>query len=140
MAGTITATIERFEVGGRPSAKIILLCTADAALATFPATIINALDNISKYDLRGMFLSEVKTIPGATGPTDDTDFTITDEYGIDLLTTRGTNAIDNATKNWIASGGSSNYPMPLITGNITLTITNNSVNSAVVTVVLNLIG
>ncbi len=140
MPGTITGTIERFEVGGRPSAKIILTCTADADAASYPATVINTLENIAKYDIRGMFLSEVKTIPGSTGPTDDTDFTITDEYGVDILGSRGTNAIDNATKNHIVAGVASNYQPALITGNLTLTITNNSVKSAVVTIVLNLIG
>lgn len=139
MAGTITGTITRFDVNGKKSCKIVLTCTADAAAATYPATVINSITNIADYDLRGMFLSEVKTIPGTTGPTDNTDFTITDEYGIDILTARGSNAIDNATSNWITSGGSSNYPMPLITGNLTLTISGNAVNSAVVTIVLNLV-
>jgi len=140
--GTITGTIARFSASqwSPPAVELVLTCTADITAHTYPVTIINDLSGISSYDLRGMRLHSIKTIPGTTGPTDDTDVTITDKYGIDLLGGKGTNAIDNATTNWIVFGYSTYVIEPLITGNITITITNNAVNSAVVTVVIELVG
>jgi hypothetical protein len=92
------------------------------------------------FDIRGLKLYSVKGIPGDTPPTDATDLTITDEYGVDLLGGKGTDVIDETSKTWIPAGPA-NYTLPaLITGNITATITNNSVNSATFTLVLELVG
>lgn len=142
MAGTITGTLERIQTQqGRPQmAEIVLTCTADAAAATYPATVVNTLANISTWDLRGLKLYSVKAYPGAVAPTDGTDLTITDKYGVDLLGGKGENLIDATSKTWCPAGPS-NYALPaLITGNITVNITNNAVNSAVTTIVLELTG
>lgn len=58
MAGTITGTLERIQTQmGRPQmVEIVLTCTADAAAATYPATVVNTLENVSDYDLRGLKL------------------------------------------------------------------------------------
>jgi len=94
--GTITGILKRSIVKqGRPSMAVLeLTCTAGTAgeAGAFPATIINplAVDSVgSLFDLRGLKLYSVKVIPGATAPTDATDLTITDEYGIDLLGGKG---------------------------------------------------
>jgi hypothetical protein len=142
MAGTITGTLERIQTQmGRPQmVEIVLTCTADAAAATYPATVVNTLENVSDYDLRGLKLYSVKAIPGDTPPKDGTDLTITDEYGVDLLGGKGENLIDATSKTWCPAGPS-NYALPaLITGNFTVNITNNDVISAVTTIVLELTG
>lgn len=147
--GTIVGLLNRIGTKqGRPSmATLKLTCTAgaagDANAGLFPATVINplAIDSAgSLFDIRGMKLYSVKAIPGDTAPTDETDLTITDEYGVDLLGGKGENLIDATSKNWIPAGPS-NFALPaLITGNITLTITNNAVASAVTTIILELVG
>ena len=147
--GTITGLLKRINVKqGRPSMAVLeLTCTAgaagDANAGLFPATVINPLavnSDGSLFDIRGMKLYSVKAYPGATAPTDATDATITDDYSIDLLGGKGTNLIDSASKTWIMAGPPDSYMPALITGNITLTITNNEVASAVTTIILELVG
>jgi len=145
MAGTIVGTLTRIQTQqGRPQiAKLVLTCTADADASTYPATVINPLAVTSDsrtFDIRGLKLYSVKAIPGDTAPTDATDLTITDEYGVDLLGGKGTNLIDATSKTWTLTGPAGCYVPALITGNVTVTITNNAVKSAVVTLVLELTG
>ena len=138
--GTITATLERIQTPqGRPKLVVItLLCTAgaagDANAHLYPSTVINDLVD---FDLRGLKLYSIATIPGTTGPTDNSDLTITDRYGVDILAGAGANLVDNATKNRTVIGIASAV---IITGDITLDIINNAVDSAATTVVLELIG
>lgn len=142
MAGSITGTLERIQTQqGRPQmVEIVLTCTADAGNGSYPATVVNTLSGISTWDLRGLKLYSVKAIPGATPPTDQSDCTITDEYGVDLLGGKGENLIDATSKTFIPAGPGAFAQPALITGNITVNITNNSVNSAATTLVLELIG
>ena len=76
------------------------------------------------------------TDPGATAPTDNYDITIVDEYGSDIfgatLTNRDTTNTEEATP---LIGGTS-YGSRLVTGDLTFTLTNNSVNEAVGTCIL----
>ena len=88
--GTVTGAIERINTPqNRPSLTILTLtCTAGAAGGApgdhlFPATVINTLSGISDYDLRGLKLYSIVTVPGTTGPLDNSDITITDRYGAD---------------------------------------------------------
>lgn len=147
--GTITGLLTRIQTpqGRPPICKLALTCTAgaagDANAHLFPATVINPLAvdaNGNLFDIRGLKLYSVKAYPGATAPTDATDLTITDEYGIDLLGTKGANVIDATSKTWTPVGPE-NYALPaLITGNITVNITNNLVDSAITTLVLEFVG
>lgn len=143
--GTITGVLERIPVKmGRPSiAKLVLTCTASSTDASYPATVINPLAvtaDSRTFDIRGLKLYSVKAYPGSTAPTDATDLTITDEYGVDLLGGKGTDVIDSTSKTWTLVGPSGSYSPALITGNITVTITNNAVNSAVTTLILEFVG
>jgi hypothetical protein len=145
MAGTITGVLSRIGVrqGSPQICKLVLTCTGDAATGSYPATILNPLAvdiDGSLFDIRGLKIYSVKAYPGGTAPTDATDATITDEYGIDLLGGKGTDLVDATSKTWIMAGPVDSYMPPLITGNITLTITNNSVASAVTTIILELVG
>jgi len=147
--GTVVGLLTRVQTQqGRPQiCKLVLTCTAGAAgdgnAHLYPATVINPLavdSNGTAYDIRGLKLYSVKAYPGTTAPTDATDATITDEHGVDLLGTKGTNLIDATSKTWIPAGPEG-YAFPaLITGNITLTITNNLVDGAITTVILELTG
>ena len=142
MAGTITGTLTRLGVrqGSPPVVKVELTCTADAEAATYPETVVNTLSGVSDFDLRGLKLYSVKAIPGDTAPTDATDLVIEDEYGVDLLGGRGVDFIDASVKTWIAAGPAKDTQPALITGNITVKITNNEINSAVTTIILEFIG
>ena len=142
MAGTITGTLERIQTQmGRPQiVEIVLTCTASADNASFPATVVNTLSGISTWDLRGLKLYSVKAAPGAVAPTDESDLTITDKYGVDLLGGKGINLIDATSKTWCPAGPEG-YALPaLITGDITVNISNNAVNSAITTIILEFVG
>jgi hypothetical protein len=142
MAGTITGVLSRIGVrqGSPQLIKITLTCTADAAAASYPDTVINTLSGVSDFDLRGLKLYSVKAYPGGIAPTDATDLVIEDEHGIDLLGGKGVDFIDATSKTWIPVGPAG-YVLPaFITGNITVKISNNAVNSAVTTIVLELNG
>lgn len=147
--GTIIGVLDRIQTKqGRPSMAVLrLTCLAgaagDANAHLFPATVINPLavdSNGSLFDLRGLKLYSVKAYPGATAPTAATDVTITDEFGIDVLGGKGVDLIDATSKTWVPVGPA-NYALPaLVTGNITVNITNNSVDGAITTLILELTG
>lgn len=109
--------------------KVTIACTADAADATFPATVLTA-----KFEGRLLVL---ETDPGATAPTDNYDIAITNAAGVDVLQGVGANR-DTATTEQaqIVVSGTSLRPTVDETDVLTLAITNNSTNSAVVTLVL----
>jgi len=142
--GTITGVFTRIqtEVGRPKAAKLELTCTAgaagDANAHLYPATVINTLAALAAlWDIRGMMIRSLKAIPdGDTPPTDGSSLTIKDEYGVDLLDGAGAEFIPSTGTAWTMN---TIFPA-LITGDITLAITGNSVNSAAVTLVLELVG
>jgi hypothetical protein len=145
--GTITGLLTRIPTPlDQPKiAKLVLTCTAGtgAQAGAYPATVLNPLavdSNGNSFDIRGMKLYSVKAYPGTTAPTDATDATITDEFGIDILGGKGSDLIDATTKTFIPSGPGAFAQPALITGNITLNITSNSVESAVTTIICEFIG
>jgi len=101
------------------------LCTADAADASMGAYTVTGF-----YDF---YLYSVETWPGSTAPTDATDFTLLEAVtGEDVMGGNGTDAIDATTTSTVlprSSFMSLNF-YHMIKGNMTLTITNNAVNSA----------
>ena len=126
MAGTILANAKTI----KGIIEVALVCEADAAAATFTAAVINNLPGMP--DILGMKLYNVKVCPGVTAPTDASDLTITDADGIDLLGARGTDLIDSASMTSCCAGSSgTEMPMPVM-GPITINITNNVVNAAVI--------
>lgn len=140
MAGTVVGEFTRLRTNvGRPkAAKLALTCTADAALASYPSTVLNNLAALSGlWDIRGMMIRSLKAIPSAvTAPTDKSSLTIKDEYGVDLLEGAGDLFIPATGTAWTIN---SVFPA-LITGDTTLAITGNNVVSAVVVLVIELIG
>jgi len=139
MAGTITGVLNRIQTQqGRPKiAEVVLTCTAHTD-GTYPATVVNTLAGLAGFDIRGFKLYSVKSIPGTTPPTVASDLTILDKHGVDLLGGKGTDFIDATDKKWALVGPVGYNAPALITGDITVNIANNSVNSAIVTLVLEL--
>ena len=109
-------------------------CTADDTDASFPDTKIPG-------DLRGYKIYSVGTYFGGTGPTDNTDLTINEGAadGEDVLGGAGVNMIDNAANNVFKPlVGSTGVDVPIYRA-IYINIDNNSVNDAIVTILIKLI-
>lgn len=124
-AGTVTQTHQR--VGN--IRKAIFTVTADAADASVPATAISV-----KIEGR---LVQLITDPGATAPTDNYDITLVDGNGLDVLQGVGANRdTTNTEAAAIVFAGTSINPVVDETDTLTLTIANNLVNSATLTVTL----
>lgn len=103
-------------------------CTADAAAATYPDTVLPAIE--------GRLLKLV-TNPGAVQPTDNYDITITDQNGADVLQGVGANRDTlNTETALIVYSGTGTHPCVDEADTLTMAIANNAVNSAVTVVTL----
>jgi hypothetical protein len=124
-AGTITQSY--VAVGN--IRKVVFTCTADAAAATFPATVLTG-------KIEGRLIA-IETDPGSTAPTDNYDIAITDALGLDVLQGAGQNR-DTVTTESAAIVFASTSVNPVVdeSDTLTLAITNNAVNSATITIVL----
>lgn len=109
--------------------RLTFTCTADAADGSFPATAITA-----KFEGR---LIALETNPGSTAPTDSYDIVITNGAGADVLQGVGADrdTLNTETAQIVVSG-TSLRPTVDETEVLTIAITNNSVNSATVVIVL----
>jgi len=141
MAGTITGVLNRIQTQqGRPRiAEVVLTCTADAGGA-YPETVVNTLAGLAGFDIRGLKLYSVKSIPGAVPPTDGSGITILDKHGVDLLGGKGIEFIKAASKTWTLVGPTGYNVPALITGDITVKIANNNENGAIVILALEFTG
>ena len=122
MAGTVTQTHER----RGPIGVHTLTITGDSSDGSVPSTALSV-------SFSGKLLA-LETNPGTTAPTDDYDIVITDSEGHDVL--QGVGADRDATSTEFISIGISwnsllNHPIAA-SDVLTLALTNNSVNSAVV--------
>ena len=122
------------QTGSQPGASKMwrqYTCTADAADGTVAAYTVTGF-----YDY---YIYSVETWPGATAPTDASDFTLLDAVtGEDLLGGNGTDAIDATTPKTIlpksAAAGLNFYH--LVKGNLTLTVVQQAAatNSAIMNI------
>ena len=96
-------------------------CTADSSDGT--------MDNTTVTGFKGYYLYTVETWPGATAPTDDSDYTLSDgdTPSKDLMDSNGVDGIDQTTKEIHIP---SVYYM--VKGNLVLAISNNAVHSAII--------
>ena len=144
MAGTIELSIDNFGISGRGLTikELRFICTADVADASFPVahtgTIVGAPGISTSFTklITGWFLHKIIVNPGATAPTVSSDLTITDRHGIDILDGNGTDLIHNTDSKQsyaMIDGVPSLQP---VVGDYILTITNNLVNSATLTITL----
>lgn len=106
---------------------------ADASDGSFPPVTMTASQ---ASDLTGYWLSHVKVNPGTTGPTDNSDITV--KWGAtDVLGANGANVVDNTAEGYCTPKGSDGGAQWPMTGEaLTVGITNNDVNSAIVEVQL----
>ena len=122
MADAIT-TVSKVEYSsGIKVVTINMVCATGAA--AFTSAVIDG-----EY---GKELVNVSTKAGSTGPTADSDLSITDGVtGRDLVATAGPDSVDNSGSNYVAPETSS-----VCVGDLTVAIANNSVNNAECTVFL----
>lgn len=121
-AGTITQTKSKV------SSNVTLwtfTCTADSADGSFPAT-------ASSSDIEG-YVILVVTNPGATAPTDNYDITLTDEDSVDVMGGELANRDTSNSEQAIPLVGNA-YSPRWVQETLTLNISNNSVNSAIIVV------
>ena len=129
MAGTVTESVTTIV----DHVKVVsFTCTADSSDGSYPAT---ALTGIPR-DARGGRLLQIMTDPsGDTAPQDNYDITVTDSVGADLLLGVGANRdTANTEVAIIATNGA--HSVYAGTDTLTLNITNNNVNSAVIVIKL----
>lgn len=124
MAGSSTSQTSSFIEQGVSRSdrvqKIRVTLTGDASTGAMPNTTL---------ELNG-YIMKIVTNPGSTAPTDDYDIVITDEHGVDvvggLLLNRDT---ANSEQVYPVIGSTPAIPV-WVCGTHTMTVTNQSVNSA----------
>jgi hypothetical protein len=123
MAGTVTVSYEVKNVGDKKLKIVTASFVADAADGSIPNTTISGLYG---------YLVKVITNPGATAPTDNYDVKLLDaqDSTVDALADAALNR-DTANSEQVVPSVA-----PILAGDYTLNITNNSVNSATGTVLL----
>lgn len=120
-AGTCTQKIDK--VG---SAKVLTWTCAANADGTIPS---NATTSAILNEIDGYYITEVRIVPGLPAPTDAYDISIKDVSSIDMLGGSGANASNATATRVIPASGT-----PLVAGNISLVVENQSVNAANFTV------
>lgn len=137
-ADTVSGSSSTVRIGSNDNWRLGVVCTFDTtpgtASAAMPTTIMRKLNGSLGY---APYVYHFSTVPGSTGPTDNSDLAITDSSGATILSAsgNGANVIDNATVTSVIYGdgptpGSTNhYPK----GNgftWTIAVTNNAVNNS----------
>jgi len=117
---------------------VTVIFTADDSDGSIPNTTLNRnTTGITHGSIKGWHLWEmfIDCTSGVT-PTDDSDMYVYQD-GNDLIGGNGVDKVDGSTVNSVYPGidGSGPYPRP-VSGDLILTISNNSVNSAVGTITL----
>ena len=116
-AGTVTVAYTRI---GDEYTLVTYTWTA-ASNGSVPAT-------ACKATMAG-YVVKVVTDPGATSPTDDYDITLTDSDGVDVMGGTLADRDETNTEQVVPKIGAA-YGASFFTGGLTMTITNNSVDSA----------
>jgi len=119
------------ERSGTGNTLQVVTCTFDTtpgtAVATIPTGVMARLDNKFCW---------IDIVPGATGPTDNSDLQIVDSRGLTIISASGSglNVIDNtaSTFNIMGEGEAGNvaYLHPHAPYQWTVTVTNNAVNNS----------
>ena len=118
MAGTVS---EELTCNVAPVNVVTFTCTADSSDGSYPATTIST-------NIKGRLL-QIVTDPQSTAPQDNYDITVTDSVGADLLLGVGANRDTSNTEIAIVESNGA-HSVVAETDTLTLTITNNNVNSA----------
>ena len=133
VVATDPVILRRGMFGDGDIATMTLTFTADDTDGSFPSY---TMTESQTGTVRCYWLSHVKITPGTTGPTDNSDITVT-WGGVDILGGNGSNIVNNATSGYCVPYGSSGQAQfPMIGEQLTISITGNAVNSATVGVTL----
>ena len=123
--------------------RVSVLCTFD----TTPGTAVSALPKSIMEAIEGAFIFTFATVPGSTGPTDDSDLQILNAEGVTIVSATGNGAdvIDETTITSVIYGdgptaGSTNHYPLADTSVWTVTVTNNAVNSSSFTLIIQMGG
>ena len=134
-AGTITfATYGPGVRGGKGGVQIVATCTADASDASYPIKVLPT-------DMTGMYLNQVRVKFGGTAPTANSDLEILEHSstGYDILNGAGSNLVDAVTNSDFQATINSVPSSVYVYGDLYIKITNNAVNSALTTIILDFI-
>jgi len=129
-AGTVVVTAETLP--NNDIRTLIFTCTADAADGSFPDTTLTA----DQYAyVRGFHFYQALTDPGSTAPTANYDIVVNDAYGGDISGGELSDRSSTATERIAPKVGNA-YGGATVNSNLTVQISNNSVNSATVVIIL----
>jgi len=132
---TLVCTDTKVTFVGGVGHKVACVATGDAA--TFTTLQIKDAAG-SNINLVGQYLYLLSVVPGATGPTDNTDLELLEDSatGPDILSGTGTDKIDNtATNVFRPLSGAVAYSAPIM-GTLWVKASNNSVSGAIFTLTL----
>lgn len=122
MASSCVQTFKKLKGNMR---RILMAVTADASGGS-----VDNVDTEKNIDGEVLF---VVTDPGATVPTNDYDITLADSQGCDILGSEGDNRSSTTTQQAMLKIGN-HYGPRYVEGPLTLGISGNSVNSALINV------
>lgn len=111
----------------------------DAKVLTFQITTAadgsvtdTAISSAYMTRLRGYYLYSIETDPGSTAPTADYDVTLVDSNGLDACQSQGLNRSAGTTQIAVCTAG----PYYVVRNSVlTLNVDNNSVDSAIMTII-----
>lgn len=112
-----------------------LICTFD----TTSGTAVYTLDSGQMGLLNDRLITGFYTIPGTTGPTINSDLTIADSRGVNIVSAsiNGLDVVDNSTSTGPfygnTTGGLNYFPILHSKYPVTITVTNNAVNNSLFT-------
>lgn len=124
MAGTITSQYEKISDTVH---KLTFTCVGDSSDGSFP-------EQASDEKIYG-FVTRAVTNPGTPAPTAEYDITVEDEAGCDIMGGELGNRSATVSQQAKPKVGNA-YDKVFVDGLLTLKITNNSVNSAAIVVIL----
>lgn len=135
MAGTVTLTSDEplYDIDRRIIGKrVIVDATADAADGSFPTLTLRKLNG---------YLQPVITNPGSTAPTDNYDISLYPTYESTAEITGSSLANRDTANTEVGSVTISGSATPAyLNGNYNLSITGNSVNSATVRIIMDVLA
>jgi len=134
-AGTIVAVKDDFIASN--VRRVEFLCTHSAAPA-FSVSVDATTSGLS-MQLIGWKVDFIEVKPGGVAPTTDTDLTIINDFGMDILAGLGANIVDDVTarSTFASLDGTTSYEYPIM-GTLTMATTNNAVASATFIIRFNL--
>ncbi len=122
--GVCTQTLN----GYGPTMQVLTFTCTGGSAGAYPST---ATSTAITASIKGWYITEVRTNPGGTGPTNLYDIVLNDTDGIDIMGGTLADRSITASQRAIPALASGIYGGTAIDGVITLIITNNIVASAV---------